>query len=137
MANTEHIERMIMLLFGLFSTLKIALAVEISDVFNFDKFISIFPDFDFRSILKKRKEKTIDMKNASAFHLNTANIQEYMTIFGHTTRTAASNIATIKDRGDSSLIFATPPTLASPPDLKSKISTAVELRDMTLVRIDP
>ena len=141
MANIEQTERVAILLVGLFSTLKIAVAVEIREFLSCDKFIFIFSDFHFLCIFKKKMMKAINMKNASALQLNIAIVQEYMMIFGHTTRTAASNIPIIIDRADSSLIFALAPilisTLPSPADLKSKISTAVELRDITLVRIDP
>ena len=85
--------------------------------------------------------KAIPTKNASALQLNMAIVQEYMIRFGQITRKPASNTPTIRDRMDSSLMLATAPILISEfptaLSLKNKISTAVALRDMTLVIIDP
>ena len=80
-------------------------------------------------------------KYTIASHLYVASIQEYITILGLITKKAESNTTTTKECTDPSIIgiffpifISVNPSLAS---LRNNTSTAVELNDMTLVKIDP
>ena len=80
-------------------------------------------------------------KYTIASHLYVASIHEYIMILGQITENAESNTTTTKERTDPSIIgiffpifTSIDPSLAS---LRNSTSTAVELNDMTLVRIDP
>ena len=80
-------------------------------------------------------------KYTIASHLYVASIHEYIMILGQITKKDESSTTTTKERTDPSIIgiffpifISVSPSLAS---LRNNTSTAVELNDMTLVKIDP